>query len=96
MGRVSISDHFLWHIGNEGGPCHDRGRFSSQEKEKAMKTKLLRSLTLLALLAAFLFTATFAVPQAEAAKAKKAYRIAVVVPNGVDPLLLLEVVRQRS
>ena len=50
-----------------------------------MKMKLLRSLTVLALLAAFLFTATFAAPQAEAAKAKKAYRIAVVVPNGVDP-----------
>ncbi|MEE9239924.1 MAG: hypothetical protein V3U53_01910, partial [bacterium] len=50
-----------------------------------MKSKLFRTLTLLAVMAAFLFTAAFTAPRAEAAKAKKPYRIAVVVPNGVDP-----------
>ena len=50
-----------------------------------MRSKLFRNLTLLAAAVAFVFTAAFTAPSVEAAKAKKAYRIAVVVPNGVDP-----------
>jgi len=50
-----------------------------------MRSKLFRNLTLLAAAVAFVFTAAFTAPSVKAAKAKKAYRIAVVVPNGVDP-----------
>ncbi len=50
-----------------------------------MKAKIFRTITILSVAAAFILTAAFTVPRAEAAKAKKNYRIAVVVPNGVDP-----------
>jgi len=50
-----------------------------------MKSKVFRTLTLLVAIAAFVITAAFTAPSVEAAKAKKPWKIAVVVPNGVDP-----------
>jgi protein TorT len=50
-----------------------------------MKTKLFRTITIMVAAVAFILTAAFSAPVAEAAKAKKRYKIAVVVPNGVDP-----------
>jgi protein TorT len=49
--------------------------------------KLFRSFMILASVVTFLFVSMTAAPDAEAArmKAKKKYKIAVVVPNGVDP-----------
>ncbi|MDA1001095.1 MAG: substrate-binding domain-containing protein, partial [bacterium] len=50
-----------------------------------MRTRLFRFIMVLAAVVAFVVTATFATPVTVSAKAKKRYRIAVVVPNGVDP-----------
>ena len=48
--------------------------------------KLFRSFMILASVLTFMFASTAAAPDADAArKAKKNYKIAVVVPNGVDP-----------
>ena len=49
-----------------------------------MRSQLFRTLTLLMAVGAFMLTSAFTPPKAEA-KAKKRYKIAVVVPNGVDP-----------
>ena len=50
---------------------------------------------ILASVVTFMFVSLAAIPDADArVKAKKKYKIAVVVPNGVDPLFLLEMVRK--